>query len=82
MKGSLEKSVAYIETFRGDHRQPPGRDEFLLWSKANQLVGVCDYEVSTNSDDASYQIYIWRGERMLVYSSQDKSLRDAGGHKP
>ena len=67
---SLNQTTNYIEQYKLTYSSLPTRDEYLAWWKTNDLSGVIDYS-STNNE---YFIYIWLGEKLVVYSSKDKTI--------
>src|SRR5438876_9548707 len=77
MQKSLDATVAYVERYRASRAVIPTRDEFFTWSSTNRLLGVVDYKPIEGTNRNEYCIYIWRGERMLIFSSKDKVLRKA-----
>ena len=77
MQRSLDVAIAYVEHYRSSNSKLPDRDQFLDWSKTNQLVGVVDFRPVENKRAGDYCIYIWRGERMLIYSSREKTVHEA-----
>jgi hypothetical protein len=76
MQKSLDSTISFVEEFRRSHSHLPSRDDFLAWHHRRGLVGVCDYGRVFDPAGDCYRIYIWRGERMLMYSSKDQGFHD------
>jgi hypothetical protein len=72
MQKSLNQTTNYIEQFKLSHSVLPTRDDYWVWAKTNNLVGVVDYQITNNE----YLVYIWLGERMVIYSSKDKTISE------
>ena len=75
MRKSLDVTIKYVEDYKASHSKLPDRNQFLAWLETNHLVGVVDFHVSTNNSN-EYRVQIWRGERMLIYSSKSKTIRE------
>ena len=72
---SLNKANSYVTNFSLAHSRLPTRDEYWAWHDTNDLIGVGDYEI-TGNDTNNYNLYIWLGERTVVYSSKTKTITD------
>jgi len=70
----LNRATDFIEQFRTSLSRIPSRDEYLAWRKTNELGGVIDYQIESNGKTNEYVLYIWLGERMVTYSSSDKTI--------
>jgi hypothetical protein len=72
MQQSLNRTTNYIEQYKIVHSNFPAKQEFMNWMATNNLVGVIDYQ-PTNGE---YLIYVWRGERLVIYSSSNKKIHE------
>lgn len=70
-RSDLTNAVQFIESFRTTNSRLPSVAEFESWQRTNYST-VSHYWCN----EQSYEIHIWRGERMIVYSSTDRALRD------
>jgi hypothetical protein len=72
---SLDRVVYYINQYNLTYSRLPTRDEYRAWWKTNDLVGVVDYQITPENTN-EYQIYIWLGERTVIYSSKSKTINE------
>lgn len=71
----LTNAVQFVEVFNTSNGRLPDRNEFHVWLGTNGAPGVADYYAeSTSNSRPYYRIHLWRGERMLIYSSRTKTL--------
>jgi hypothetical protein len=76
LKSDLSNAVHFVESYGINNARFPEREEFHAWLWTNYSA-VADYElVHSGKGPASYRIHVWIGERMLIYSSETKSLKE------
>lgn len=63
----------YVEGFKQTKGRFPTRDEFWGWIETSRASGIADYAALPKDE---YEIFIWVGEKMLIYSSKDKNFRE------
>jgi hypothetical protein len=71
---SLDRTTNYIGQFKSTHSTLPARNDFMAWWKTNNLRGVFDYQAAKSGSAGEYFVYIWLGDKMVVYSSKDKTV--------
>jgi len=74
VRDSLRQSVTFVEGFEKAKARLPERNEFQAWQSTNVLNGIADYEI-VGTTNKFYRIYTWLGERAMIYSSDDKSVK-------
>ena len=73
----LDEAVLFVESYKSNRNRLPERDEFHQWLWTNNGSAVADYGlVDSPGAIGDYQIHLWRGEWMAIYSSKDRKLRD------
>ena len=73
---SFNNTTNFIEQYRRSHARLPTREEYHSWARTNDLVGVVDYTYEHGGDTNAYTIYIWLGERLVTYSSREKTFQN------
>ena len=73
---SLDKTVDYIGTFKLSSSRLPTHDEYAAWAKTNDLRGVVDYSIEGRNTN-EYKVFIWLGERFVIYSSKTKQVTNS-----
>ena len=74
-QNSLNQTTNYVGQFKSAHATLPTRKDFLAWRKTRDLHGVFDYQTAHGKDGDEYFVYIWLGNKMLVYSSKNNTVR-------
>jgi hypothetical protein len=72
---SLDRTTDYIGHFKSTHATLPTRNDFMAWWRTNNLQGVFDYQAVESGKTGEYFVYIWVEDKMVVYSSKDKTTR-------
>jgi hypothetical protein len=72
---SLSRATNYISVFYGTYSRLPTHDEYRIWWKTNDLVGVVDYQIDSKKTN-EYALFLWLGEKTAIYSSRTKAIRE------